>query len=66
MGGLETAGVLASEMETAALFTAAASLNVRCGAVLHTLWNQEIADGTEDHDTEKAIRICIEALKTLD
>ncbi len=58
-------GVLASEMESAALFTAAASLNVRCGAVLHTLWNRENADGAEDHDTEKAIRICIEALKTL-
>jgi uridine phosphorylase len=59
-------GVLASEMEAAALFTAAAALGVRCAAVLHTLWNREHADGREDHDTDKAIRICIEALRTLD
>jgi uridine phosphorylase len=34
-------GVLASEMESAALFVTAAHLNVRCGTVLHTVWNQE-------------------------
>jgi uridine phosphorylase len=36
-------GVLASEMESAALFVAAAHLGVRCGTVLHAVWNQERA-----------------------
>lgn len=64
-------GVLASEMESAALFTVAAALNVRCGAVFHTVWNQERkAAGLdpmddESHDTDKAIRVAIEAIKIL-
>jgi len=33
--------VKASEMETAALFTVAAALGVRCGACFHVMWNQE-------------------------
>ena len=35
------AGVLASEMEAAALFTAGAALHVRVGAVLNVLWNDD-------------------------
>ncbi len=64
-------GVLASEMESAALFTVAAALNVRCGAVFHTVWNQERKKegldpmDDESHDTDKAIRIAIEAIKKL-
>ena len=62
-------GVLASEMEAAALFTVAASLSVRSGAVFQTIWNQERkAKGIfedDDYSTERAIRICIEALKIL-
>ena len=64
-------GVLASEMESAALFTVAAALGLRCGAVFHTVWNQERkAAGLdpmddESHDTDKAIRVAIEALKLL-
>ena len=62
-------GVLASEMECAALFTVAAARRVRCGAVLQVFWNQERrAQGLEDDtctDCEKAIEICIEALKLL-
>ncbi len=62
-------GVLGSEMESAAVFTVAASLKVRCGSVFHVIWNQERkAAGFHEedaHDTEQAIRIGIEALKNL-
>lgn len=62
-------GVLCSEMESAALFTAAAHLGVRCGAVLHVFWNQERAalGIQEDNspDTDSAIRIAIEAIRRL-
>ncbi len=62
-------GVLASEMESAALFTAAAALGVRCGSCFHVIWNQERQqaglDQTEDHDTQAAIRVGVEALKLL-
>lgn len=63
-------GILASEMESAALFTVAASLRVRCGTVLHTIWNQErklagFTDEKDDHDTDKAVRTAIEAVKIL-
>lgn len=62
-------GVLASEMESAAIFTVAASLGVRAGTVLSCVWNQERkALGINDpdrHDTEGAIRIAVEALRIL-
>jgi len=62
-------GVLASEMESAALFTVAAALGVRCGSVFHTIWNQERnaagLDQAEDHDTDAAIRVGVEALRLL-
>ncbi len=64
-------GVLASEMESAALFTAAAALNVKCGAVFHTVWNQERKamgldpQDDESHNTEKAIKVAVEAIKLL-
>ncbi len=62
-------GVLASEMESAALFVVAASLGVRCGSVFSVVWNQERkAKGLfeEDcHDTDRAIRTAIEAIKHL-
>lgn len=62
-------GVLASEMESAALFTVAAALGVRCGSVFSVVWNQERkAQGFTEpdcHDTDRAIRIAIEALKYL-
>lgn len=60
-------GVLASEMECAALFCVAATLGARCGCVLNTVWNQTRRDlGIIDpdvHDTDAAIRCGIEALK---
>jgi uridine phosphorylase len=62
-------GVLASEMESAALFTVAASLGVRCGSCFHVIWNQERQaaglDQTEDPDTSSAVRVGVEALKLL-
>ncbi len=62
-------GVLASEMESAALYTVASALNVRCGTVLSVVWNQERkAAGLfeEDcHDTARAIKTAIEALRIM-
>lgn len=62
-------GVLASEMESAALFVVAAARGVRCGSVFHTIWNQEREaaglDQAEDHDTGAAVRTAVEALKLL-
>ena len=62
-------GVLASEMESAALFTVAAARRVRCGSVFHVIWNQEREaaglDQKESHDTSAAIRVGVEALKIL-
>lgn len=62
-------GVLASEMETAAIFVVAASLGVRAGAVFHVLWNQErVLAGLDSPDrkstdTDSAIRVALEALR---
>lgn len=64
-------GVLASEMEGAALFTVCASLGLEAGAVFHVIWNQEraaagLSDGeAEQHDTDRAVRTAIEAVKLL-
>ena len=62
-------GVLASEMESAALFTVAAARRVRCGSVFHVIWNQEREaagmDQKESHDTAAAIRVGVEAIKLL-
>ena len=62
-------GVLASEMEASTLFTVGATLDIATGAVFHVIWNQERAsaglDQKEDHDTDKAIRVAVEALKIL-
>ncbi|MBO7403282.1 MAG: uridine phosphorylase, partial [Lachnospiraceae bacterium] len=62
-------GVLGSEMESAAVFTVAAALGVRAGSVFHVVWNQERkAAGLfepDAFDTDKAIRIGVEAIKLL-
>ena len=62
-------GVLASEMESAALFVAAANLGVKCGSVFSVIWNQErkAAKLFEDdcHDTERAIKTAVEAIKII-
>ncbi len=64
-------GVLASEMESAALFCCAAARGVRCSTVLHVVWNQERRKlGLEPEDsfsgsTEKAIKTAVEAIRSL-
>ena len=63
------AGCLASEMETSALFTVSQTLGLKAGAVLLVVWNQEQeAIGIKqknNFDTEKAIKVAIEAIKIL-
>ncbi len=63
-------GVLASEMESSTLFVVAASLGLRAGAVLHTVWNQErkAAGQTEanEENTASAIRIAVEAIRSME
>ena len=62
-------GCLASEMESAALFVAAAHLHVRIGSVFLVVANQEREklhlDNPVVHDTEAAISVAAEALKNL-
>lgn len=62
-------GVLASEMESAALFVVASALGVRCGSCFHTVWNQEREaaglDQKMSEDTSQAIEVGIEAMKII-
>ncbi len=62
-------GTLASEMESAALFTVANYLGVRCGSCFLVVANQEREKaGLENpvvHDTEVAIKVAIEAIRVL-
>ena len=59
-----TAGVLASEMECAALFTVAAVRGIRAGAVLTALWNQENGEDSKGKipASGNAIRTAVDAL----
>ena len=63
------AGTLCSEMETASLFTVSQTLNLHAGAILLVIWNQEREkrglDNSNDFDTEKEIKVCIEACRNL-
>ena len=62
-------GCLASEMESAALFTVASYLRVRCGSAFLVVANQERAkaglDNPQAHDTDMAVRVGIGALRKL-
>ncbi|MBQ7677680.1 MAG: uridine phosphorylase [Lachnospiraceae bacterium] len=62
-------GCLASEMESAALFTVASALGVRCGSSFLVVANQEREKlGLENpvvHDTDRAIRVTVEAVRRL-
>lgn len=64
-------GVLASEMEASTLYTVGAARGLRTGSVFHVIWNQErFAAGLdthaqEDHDTTKAIKTAIEAIRVM-
>ena len=63
------AGVLASEMETAALFVVAGILRMRAGAVMLCVWNQErerMGLGNDEvHDSEASMKAAIEAVTNL-
>ncbi len=62
-------GVLASEMESAALFVVASYLGARCGSEFFVVGNQEREklglDNPKYHDTDNAIRVAIEGLRYL-
>lgn len=62
-------GCLASEMESAALFIVASYLRVKVGSVFLTVANQEREKQNLEnpivHDTQKAIKTAIEAIKIL-
>jgi len=62
-------GVLASEMESAALFTVASYLGVRCGSEFFVVGNQEREKLNMDnpilHDTDSAIQVAIEGIRNL-
>ena len=63
------AGVLASEMESGALFVISSILGARAGAVFHTIWNQERAAAgiveEQKHNTIDAITAAVEAIRIL-
>ena len=62
-------GVLASEMECSALFVAGAALGVRCGAVLHAVWNQEQSSDYQEKNHSNmsdVIRLCVEAIRDME
>ena len=62
-------GCLASEMESATLYTVAASLGLRAGCVLHVVWNQEREKvgmpNPRSENTELAAKTAINAMKAL-
>ena len=62
-------GALASEMETASLFTVASTLRLKAGAVVLVIWNQEKEklglSQEECHDTSIAIKVAIKAISNL-
>lgn len=62
-------GCLASEMESAALFTVAAARKVRCGSCFLVVANQEReAAGLPNpvvHDTDTAVRVAVGAMRKL-
>ncbi len=62
-------GCLASEMESATLYTVAASLGLRAGCVLHVVWNQEREkaglSNPKSEKTDSAAKTAINALKAL-
>lgn len=62
-------GALASEMETAALFTVSSYLRLKAGAVLLVIWNQEREEqglgNDESFDTNLEIKIAIKAMRKI-
>ena len=68
-GKLKKLGVLAVEMESAALFVEAAALGCRCGSCFHVIWNQEREaaglDQKMSEDTSTSVKVAVEGLKRL-
>ena len=62
-------GTLASEMESAALFTVASYLGVKIGSVFLAIANQERAkrglSNEQVHDTSAAIKTAVEAIRIM-
>ncbi len=62
-------GVLASEMEAAALFVVAAARGVRCAAVFNVMWNQErrmrALEDKDGGDMDAAVGIAVDALREM-
>ena len=62
-------GVLASEMESAAIFTVSARLGARCGADFFVVGNQEREklgmDNPKLHDVDGVIKVTIAGLRHL-
>ena len=62
-------GTLASEMESAALFTVASYLRVKVGSIFLVVANQEREKlGLENpvvHDTDMAVQVAVEAIRKL-
>ncbi len=62
-------GVLASEMESAAMFVVADALGCRCGSCFHVVWNQEREaaglDQKMDEDTSSSVKTAVEGLRLL-
>ena len=66
----KAAGTLASEMESAALFTVAAARHVRCATILQMLWNQERQAVVRDKehaasDMTHAIDVAVAAMRAV-
>ena len=66
----KAAGTLASEMESAALFTVAAARHVRCATILQMLWNQERQEVVRDKehaasDMTHAIEVAVAAMRAV-
>ena len=66
----KAAGTLASEMESAALFTVAAAQHVRCATILQMLWNQERQAVVRDKehaasDMTHAIEVAVAAMRAV-
>ena len=62
-------GALASEMESAALFTVAAKLRARAGGCMLVVWNQERVNAgitdPDEHDTAAAVKVAVEAMRDI-
>ncbi len=59
------AGCLASEMETAALYTICQIRGIKACSILSVIWNQEQEESETNLETDKVIKVAVEAIKLL-